>query len=46
MNRLAKVGATALRIYCNHLLVFTAGAIAGGIEVALLLIAARNAGVF
>lgn len=42
----AKIGATALKIYMNHLLVFTAGAIAGGIYVATALVAFRHAGVF
>lgn len=46
MNRMAKIGATALKIYTCHILVFTAGAIAGGVEVALILIAARTAGMF
>lgn len=32
MNRLATIGATALKIYACHLLVFTAGAIAGAVE--------------
>lgn len=29
MTRLAKVGATALKIYANHMLVFTLGACLG-----------------
>lgn len=37
---LTKIGATALRIYACHLLVFTIGVAAGGTYVALLLIAA------
>jgi hypothetical protein len=43
---LTRIGKTALRIYTCHILVFTAGAIAGGVEVALILIAARQAGIF
>lgn len=39
---LAKIGTTAVKIYANHLLSFTAGAIAGGIYVALALIAANT----
>lgn len=42
----ARIGAAALRIYMNHLISFTAGAIGGGITVALALIAARHAGAF
>lgn len=42
----ARVGATALRIYMNHLISFTAGAIGGGITVASALLAAKAAGVF
>ena len=32
MNRFAKIGATALKIYTCHLLVFTAGAAVGAFE--------------
>lgn len=39
MNRVAKVGATALKIYTCHILVFTAGAIAGAVEAFTILAA-------
>jgi hypothetical protein len=39
MNRLAKIGATALRIYTCHILVFTIGAICGAVEAFLILTA-------
>lgn len=44
MNRalVAKIGETALKIYACHILVFTAGVIAGGIYVAIALIAANT----
>jgi hypothetical protein len=39
MNRLAKIGGVALKIYTMHLLVFTAGAICGAIEAFIILTA-------
>lgn len=35
--RIAKIGATALRIYTCHVLVFTAGAVCGAIEAFIVL---------
>lgn len=37
MNRLARIGAAALRIYTCHLLVFAAGCVAGAAEAFLIL---------
>jgi hypothetical protein len=37
VNRLAKAGAFALKVYCNHLLVFTLGCVAGAVEAFVVL---------
>jgi hypothetical protein len=43
VNRFAKLGATAFKIYTCHLLVFTAGAICGAIEAFIILTAMYGA---
>ncbi len=43
MNRFAKLGASALRIYTTHILVFTVGAICGAIEAMLIMLALYGA---
>jgi hypothetical protein len=39
MNRLAKAGSFALRVYCNHMLVFALGCVAGAVEAFVVLAA-------
>jgi hypothetical protein len=43
MNRFAKIGATALKIYTCHILVFTIGAACGAIEAFVILTAMYGA---